>query len=287
MRVLSRAWQMLLKGITEVEESGRPLAAAEMVLVRLAYAADLPTPDEVIRSLDGNGAAPAPRAGRKWRRASSATPASAAPRFEGSRGNDAPRGAPRAALASAQPIGDPHAAPAEATAPVLAVSSFEELIALAVENRDLSVKAALERDVRLVRCEDGRLDVALEPSATKTLVNDLANKFTQWTGRRWVVVVSRGAGAADGEVAARCPAGRAQDRRAGRSAGAGGDGALPGREDRRCARARPGGGAAGRRSATTCRWNRRPPTRIPMVRTGSATTIRRISRGVRWPISWA
>ena len=62
MRVLSRAWQMLLKGITEVEESGRPLAAAEMVLIRIAYAADLPTPDEVIRTLDGNGAAPAGRA---------------------------------------------------------------------------------------------------------------------------------------------------------------------------------------------------------------------------------
>src|SRR5262249_24111839 len=53
LRVLSRAWQMLLKGIAEVEEAGRPLAAAEMVLVRIAYAADLPTPDEVIRSLAG------------------------------------------------------------------------------------------------------------------------------------------------------------------------------------------------------------------------------------------
>src|SRR5439155_1395174 len=51
LRVLSRAWQMLLKGISEVEAAGRPLAAAEMVLVRMAYAADLPTPDEVIRSL--------------------------------------------------------------------------------------------------------------------------------------------------------------------------------------------------------------------------------------------
>ena len=47
MRVLARTWQMLLKGITEVEAAGRPLAAAEMVLVRIAYAADLPTPDEV------------------------------------------------------------------------------------------------------------------------------------------------------------------------------------------------------------------------------------------------
>src|SRR5208282_1800396 len=60
MRVLARTWQMLLKGIAEVEAAGRPLAAAEMVLVRIAYAADLPTPDEVIRSLAdtarGNGA---------------------------------------------------------------------------------------------------------------------------------------------------------------------------------------------------------------------------------------
>src|ERR1700688_1757279 len=64
MRVLARTWQMLLKGIEEVAAAGRPLAAAEMVLVRIAYAADLPTPDEVIRSLGdssrGNGAAPTP-----------------------------------------------------------------------------------------------------------------------------------------------------------------------------------------------------------------------------------
>ncbi|HEV3372976.1 MAG TPA: DNA polymerase III subunit gamma/tau, partial [Xanthobacteraceae bacterium] len=55
---------------------------------------------------------------------------------------------------------------------------------------DLSVKAALERDVRLVRCEDGRLEIALQPSAVRTLVNDLSRKFSQWTGRRWMVVVS-------------------------------------------------------------------------------------------------
>ena len=128
---------------------------------------------------------------RQWRRGVvRRRRASAAPRFEGTR-SDAPRGAPRAALATAQPMGAALAAPAEAQNQVLVVDSFEELLALAVQKRDLSVKAALERDVRLVRCEDGRLDVALEPSAVKTLVGDLANKFSQWTGRRWVVVVSR------------------------------------------------------------------------------------------------
>jgi DNA polymerase-3 subunit gamma/tau len=195
MRVLARAWQMLLKGITEVEESGRPLAAAEMVLIRLAYAADLPTPDEVIRSLDGNGSTPAPRASGNGGAASPVAGAGssrfeAAPRSDMARA-EAPRGAPRAALAAAQPVGDAVAAPAEATAPILTIDTFEGLIALAAQKRDLAVKAALERDVRLVRCEDGRLDVALEPSAAKTLMNDLADKFTKWTGRRWVVVVSR------------------------------------------------------------------------------------------------
>ena len=118
MRVLARAWQMLLKGITEVEESGRPLAAAEMVLVRLAYAADLPTPDEVIRSLDGNGSSPAPRASGNGGGTASAGPM-ASSRFENAPRADMPRadasrGAPRAALAAVQPMGDRQvAAPAE------------------------------------------------------------------------------------------------------------------------------------------------------------------------------
>jgi DNA polymerase-3 subunit gamma/tau len=55
-RILGRSWQMLLKGIAEVEASPRPLAAADMVLVRLTHAADLPTPDEVIRNLDSTAA---------------------------------------------------------------------------------------------------------------------------------------------------------------------------------------------------------------------------------------
>jgi len=191
MRVLARAWQMLLKGVAEVEEASRPLAAAEMVLVRMAYAADLPTPDEVVRALDGN-AAPA-RAERNG--GAAALPGSSgapAPRVETSR-VEPPRGAPRAALAPAvQPAGDPIARGAETApaAPPLVIGRFEDLIALAAQKRDLAVKTALERDVRVVRCEDGRLDIAPEPSAAKTLVNDLARKFSQWTGRRWMVVVS-------------------------------------------------------------------------------------------------
>jgi DNA polymerase-3 subunit gamma/tau len=89
----------------------------------------------------------------------------------------------------AQPADSPQ------SAPVLAIATFEELVALAAANRDLQMKAALERDVRLVRCDDGQLEIALEPGAARTLVNDLSRKLQQWTGRRWMVIVSAEPGA--------------------------------------------------------------------------------------------
>jgi len=67
-------------------------------------------------------------------------------------------------------------------------------VALAGEKRDLLTKAALEADVGLVRIEDGRLELTLERSAARTLINDLSRKLEQWTGRRWTVIVSNEAG---------------------------------------------------------------------------------------------
>jgi len=191
IRVLSRTWQMLLKGVGEVQASGRPVAAAEMVLVRIAYAADLPTPDEVIRSLVETGATPA-RASGNGGAASVPAPAQGfSPRFE------APRGSPRAlAAVSPRPADEPVVqADAPEAAPTLSVGSFEELIALAQDKRDIAMKMALERNVRLVRCEDGQLEIAVESSAPKTLVHDLQRKLIAWTGKRWIVVVSKEQGA--------------------------------------------------------------------------------------------
>ena len=192
MRVLSRMWQMLLKGITEVQAATRPAAAAEMVLVRIAYVADLPTPDEAIRMLEQNGGALA--GGRSRRRATPGAPAPVASR----RCQSSPARAAAAPRAARRPAARPQTGRAGArgaAAPAaLRIASFPELVALAGEKRDLLTKAALEADVRLVRIEDGRLEVALERSAARTLINDLSRKLEQWTGRRWTVIVSNEAG---------------------------------------------------------------------------------------------
>ena len=190
MRVLSRTWQMLLKGVAEVQASGRPVSAAEMVLVRIAYAADLPTPDEVVRSLGEDSSVSARPQGNGGARQAAAQ--SQAPRYE------APRGSPRSSAAvSPRPADDPVARLDEpkTVASTLSIGSFEELIALAADKRDITTRMALERDVRLVRFEDGQLEIALEATAPKTLVHDLQRKLTGWTGKRWIVVISKEQGA--------------------------------------------------------------------------------------------
>src|SRR6185312_4878001 len=104
-----------------------------------------------------------------------------------------PRGGPRAALATApaeMAAPEPLARGEEPAAPVRALQSFEELVALAAEKRDIGIKSALERDVRLVRFEDGRLEFSLEPSAQRSLTGELSKKLADWTGRRWMVIVS-------------------------------------------------------------------------------------------------
>jgi DNA polymerase-3 subunit gamma/tau len=157
-----------------------------MVLVRIAYVADMPTPDEAIRMLEQNGGA-SPVIGSAAPRSAPAAPSS-------SMQSPTQRPSPRTgAEPSPRPQMTEPMADAQST-PALKLNSFAELVALAAEKRDLMTKAALEADIRLVRIEDGRLEVALERSAARTLINDLSRKLEQWTGRRWTVIVSNEAG---------------------------------------------------------------------------------------------
>jgi DNA polymerase-3 subunit gamma/tau len=203
IRVLSRAWQMLLKGITEVQSSNRPVAAAEMVLIRLAHAADLPTLDEAMRMLDdapqhltGNGDAAGPFSSSgptqpaPARSASpSPGPASAPTRMPQSAGGGA-RLSVREPAAEAQAPPVVHASP-EPVAETVPVRSLSDIAALADANRDMAFKVLLKRFVRPVRIEPGRLEVALTADAPKTLLNDLSIKLKNWTNRQWLVSLSR------------------------------------------------------------------------------------------------
>ncbi len=177
---LARAWQMLLKGIGEVQTAPSPQQAAEMVLVRLAYVADLPTPADLVRDLDRArelSAAAAPRA------------AAPAPTVAGSRiavsTEPGASAAPRLALAA-----EPAASP-----PLPQPKSFEEVVRLFDDHREAILRAHLVAHVHLVRFEPGRIEFRPAPPAPRDLPNRLGQLLSQWTGVRWVVSVSGEEGA--------------------------------------------------------------------------------------------
>ncbi|WP_019905138.1 DNA polymerase III subunit gamma/tau [Methylobacterium sp. 77] len=191
IRVLSRAWQILLKAIPEVQTAARPLAAAEMALVRLAYAADLPTPDEALRQLKTESLATAQTSPAAP--ASSSLPASSALASPPPVDLPPPRpaltlAASGGARASLVPAPAPDAPPQPA-GPRL--TRFEDIVALADERRDIGLKMALEREAHLVRFEEGRIEFRLAEGGRQSLPNDLARSLDAWTGRRWIVALSK------------------------------------------------------------------------------------------------
>ncbi|MEZ5831369.1 MAG: DNA polymerase III subunit gamma/tau [Dongiaceae bacterium] len=175
--VLARLWQMLLKGLGEVQAAPQPLAAAEMVLIRLMHAAHMPDPADLVRRLsEGSGAsAPAPRSGGDVKRSAPApaqrlqTQQQAAPQTA-----PAPRNAPQASLPQPQ--------------------SFGDVVALFHARREAILAAHLQNDVHLVQFEVGRIDFRPGERAPSNLPNRVAACLAEWTGKRWLVSVSAQAG---------------------------------------------------------------------------------------------
>jgi DNA polymerase-3 subunit gamma/tau len=206
--VLSRAWQMLIKGIDEAGRAPSAHTAGEMVLIRIAHAADLPSPEDIIGRLGGGefaarAASPGvPSASRSERQPLNAAP-DAGPAFRGGAGDEPPP-------ASLDDYGafDPTGAPppeleddgegAEgAEDDVVAAPrldnprTFAEVVALAGKRRDAKLKLDLEDNTSLVKFDPaGAIEIHLLANAPTEMANELREKLNRWTGRRWVVAVS-------------------------------------------------------------------------------------------------
>ena len=171
MPVLGRLWQMLLKGVAEVEHAPDRRAAAEMVLIRCCYVADLPSPGELVKRLSEGGVVAARPV---------APPLGSQPDAGGGVRAVA-NGAPRM-----------EAAPAVQAAPRL--SSFREVAQLAEAQREAMLHANLLHHVHLVRFTQGLIELRPEPDAPRDLAPALAKLLLEATGERWTIALSREAG---------------------------------------------------------------------------------------------
>ena len=186
---LARVWQMLLKGLTEVQAAPLPLQAAEMVLIRLAHASDLPTPADLVRQLqNGEPAVDRPRPSVGVERSPAAT-SSAAPVLQPPAPRPEPSDRPRALAAAA--VVAVQAEPVSQAIPVAATpDSFAAVVALVGERREAILQAHLRNNVHLVRFEAGRIEIRPDEHAPRNLANRLGALLSEWTAKRWVVAIS-------------------------------------------------------------------------------------------------
>lgn len=208
MAVLARTWQMLLKGLGEVRTAPSPMQAVEMLLVRLAYAADLPPPAEIIAELKSKTGSNT-KAGSNTKTgsagsfvsagsASTSGPSASAPPPAKTSARETQASLPPsdgsgARLAVAQ---DAEIAPEPSQVAALpSPASFEAVVELFSINREALLHAHLINDIHLVAFEPGRIEFAPGPYAPATLANRMDELLRHWTGRRWSIVVSAAEGA--------------------------------------------------------------------------------------------
>ena len=229
---LGRAWQMLLKGHAEITTAPQPMAAAEMLLIRLAHLANMPTPADIIGKL-GRGADAAPATAPQSPAPKNPAPKKPAPKDPGPQdatlentaqetpgpppvASDippAPAGmsaAGGAAVAQPEPEPEPDISPEDQTAghnteqladpssPVgetgPTLNSLQDVAALAESHDEALLAARIRTFVRPVRLQPNLLEIALADGAPDTLAGDIARNLSQWTGQRWMVSLAEGKG---------------------------------------------------------------------------------------------
>ncbi len=180
MRALTRMWQMLLKTLEEVSRAPNAMMATEMAIIRLTHVADLPSPEDIVRQLSGDGGGPRP----------------VPPSGGGGGGGGGVQVSAQASGqggAALQPTHQPDPAPRASATALVEYQSFDQVVALIRERREMKLLTDVESYVGLANYAPGRIDFQPASGAPSDLAQQLGAKLMAWTGSRWMIsVVSEG-----------------------------------------------------------------------------------------------
>lgn len=175
---LTRIWQVLLKGLTEIYSAPNPQASAEMVIIRLLYAADLPDPATVLKQLKDGTIVSGGASSARSAPSSSSSEVAVLATGTGS-AKVMPQTAPQA-MALGQPV-------------AVANSNLETLpdvVGLLEQDGAMVLASQVVHGVELVKLEKLRLEYHPAENADPKLAHELSKRLSQITGQRWVVSIS-------------------------------------------------------------------------------------------------
>ena len=174
MRVLTRMWQMLIKSLDEIAVAPSPIMAAEMIIIRLTHAADLPPTEDLIKKIES-----------KLQGASKGKNLETPSKNMGAHVNSHEIFQPKQNNASNLKV----APAADAGIGVLSYTKFEDILELVKQNRDVKLLVDIENGLRLVTYRPGYIEFTPTEFAPANLAQRLSNRLKEWTGSRWAVSV--------------------------------------------------------------------------------------------------
>ena len=187
MPSLGKAWQILLKGLGEVQQAPHPQAAAEMLLIRLCYAANLPDPKDLVKLINDDSGAPATTTTTTPPGSAQTTsPPVTSTAMQQSAGqqqtsiSNAPSG-------GAQAAHNLHVVP-ESTSP-LHITSLHDVITVLESANQVVLASTVSYYAEPIKIKEGLVEIGLREGADKR-IKDLQKILTHATGNRWIVTFS-------------------------------------------------------------------------------------------------
>lgn len=180
---LTRAWQMVLKGIQEMQMAPNPMMAAEMILIRVSHMAELPPPAVLIKQIQEQKTAPQPQNPSPAGMSSGPAPQSQSP--------GSLFGA--ASTPAAQPMMTPHSVPDTEPVSLLDTNpkTFDDIVALFYQHKEMILFNHLDCDASLVSFKTGQIEINFSDNVAQNVPGRIGQLLTEWTGNRWTVVLSQ------------------------------------------------------------------------------------------------
>ena len=74
------------------------------------------------------------------------------------------------------------------------INSFDDLLDICTQKKEIKLKYELEKNVNLVKFEINRIEISFNDNLDKDFVKDLSSKLFEWTGERWIITFSKSKG---------------------------------------------------------------------------------------------
>ncbi|WP_370931766.1 DNA polymerase III subunit gamma/tau [Bartonella sp. DGB1] len=186
IRSLSRIWQMLLKGLEEVKSAPKPQQAAEMLLIRIAHAADLPHLDQILSKLHGNE-----------------TIIKIEPNIENQQNltyvqpnidtvsdnienktttiNNDIKSSNNSIAASTEEL---------ETNKTIKIETLTDIIHLLEQGNERILLSDVKDNLKFIALKENKLTIALKNNTNKDFIKKLEKQLKAWTGKHWSIIIA-------------------------------------------------------------------------------------------------